>query len=86
MTPFHSPQADVKPVKASLWEELEDKLHKDGTYHVTPELMGSIICELEHFRASEAAGCIVPNLPGLSQITASYTKGDPQFPKKKPSL
>ena len=62
----------------SIWQELEDKLHDDGTYHVTRQLMVSIIHELEAFRRSQAAGCIVPNLPGLSQITASYTKGEPK--------
>lgn len=65
-------------MRKSLWDELDDKLQDDGTYHVSRELMFQIVSELERFRDSQDAGCIVPNLPNMSQITVSYTKGEPQ--------
>jgi hypothetical protein len=72
-----SPSEQPSAAEKTLWEELEGKLHEDGTYHVTQELMGSIILELENFRDLQQKGCIVPWSPSLSRIAVSYTKGDP---------
>ncbi len=61
---------------STLWDEIADKLQPDGTYHVSRQLMGEIIMELENFRDLRKKGCIVPYMPGISKIAVSYTKGE----------